>query len=72
MKVMRIEQWGKELQGRETVLPSPKRSEALVKVEGCGVCHTDIHIIAGSYDLGFGLTRKYDSKSAVLKDTAYV
>lgn len=28
-------------------VPVPQRSEALVKVTACGVCHTDLHVIKG-------------------------
>src|SRR5580698_9199117 len=40
----------------ETVadLPTPRRSEVLVRVECCGVCHSDLHIQDGHFDLGGG------------------
>lgn len=37
-----------------TDLPRPAKGEALVKVDYCGVCHTDLHLIEGSYNLGNG------------------
>src|SRR5580698_5578975 len=40
----------------ETVadLPAPHGSEVLVRVECCGVCHSDLHIQDGYFDLGGG------------------
>jgi alcohol dehydrogenase len=40
----------------ETVadLPAPRGSEVLVRVECCGVCHSDLHIQDGYFDLGGG------------------
>jgi alcohol dehydrogenase len=41
---------------RETVadLPTPRGSEVLLRVECCGVCHSDLHIQDGYFDLGGG------------------
>jgi alcohol dehydrogenase, propanol-preferring len=38
----------------ETVVdcPSPRGSEVLVRVERCGVCHSDLHLQDGYFDLG--------------------
>jgi alcohol dehydrogenase len=40
----------------ETVadIPMPRASEVLVRVECCGVCHSDLHIQDGYFDLGGG------------------
>jgi propanol-preferring alcohol dehydrogenase len=35
-------------------VPEPKGREVLVRVTGAGVCHSDIHIWEGYYDLGGG------------------
>jgi D-arabinose 1-dehydrogenase-like Zn-dependent alcohol dehydrogenase len=42
------------LEMREGPIPEPKGGEVLVKVTGAGVCHSDIHIWEGFYDLGGG------------------
>ncbi len=42
------------LQLRTGAVPTPKGREVLVKVTGAGVCHSDIHIWEGHYDLGGG------------------
>jgi D-arabinose 1-dehydrogenase-like Zn-dependent alcohol dehydrogenase len=34
--------------------PTPRGSEVLVRVECCGVCHSDLHIQDGYFDLGGG------------------
>jgi succinate semialdehyde reductase (NADPH) len=38
---------GARLQLEEIPIPQPRRSEILVKVAACGVCHTDLHVIKG-------------------------
>ena len=47
---------GQPLQLRETATPEPQGSEVLVKVSRCGVCHSDLHLWDGYYDLGGGNT----------------
>ena len=42
------------LEMREGPIPEPKAGEVLVKVTGAGVCHSDLHIWEGFYDLGGG------------------
>jgi D-arabinose 1-dehydrogenase-like Zn-dependent alcohol dehydrogenase len=38
----------------ETVVdcPSPRGSEVLVRIERCGVCHSDLHLQDGYFSLG--------------------
>ena len=40
----------------ETVadLPEPRGTEVLVRIERCGVCHSDVHLQDGYFDLGNG------------------
>jgi D-arabinose 1-dehydrogenase-like Zn-dependent alcohol dehydrogenase len=40
----------------ETVasLPLPKGSEVLLKISSCSVCHSDLHLQDGYFDLGDG------------------
>ena len=33
-------------------LPTPRGTEVLVRVECCGVCHSDLHIQDGYFSLG--------------------
>ncbi len=50
---MRLEQYGAPLRLEEIGLPETEEG-VLVRVEAAGVCHTDVHIVSGSYDLGEG------------------
>ena len=43
---------GAPLQRVETGTPSPQGSEVLVKMLACGVCHSDIHLHDGEFNLG--------------------
>ena len=42
------------LERREEDVPEPHGGEVLVKILAAGVCHSDIHIWEGEYDLGSG------------------
>lgn len=54
MRSCQIIEWGKPLEIREYPNPEPQGSEVLVRVTACGVCHTDVHIWHGYFDLGDG------------------
>ena len=43
--------YGKPLQATEAATPKPQGSEVLVRVTHCGVCHSDIHLQDGYFDL---------------------
>jgi len=45
---------GAPLAAVESKTPVPEGTEVLVKTEACGVCHSDIHIHEGVFDLGGG------------------
>ncbi len=49
MKSMKLVEFGKPLQLVETALPEVLHNNLLVKVEACGVCHSDIHLADGYY-----------------------
>jgi D-arabinose 1-dehydrogenase-like Zn-dependent alcohol dehydrogenase len=49
-----VVEWGKPLQRREHETPKPKGTEVLLKLKYCGVCHSDVHIREGYFDLGGG------------------
>ena len=42
------------LERRDEDVPEPKGGEVLVRMLAAGVCHSDIHIWDGEYDLGSG------------------
>lgn len=46
--------YGSPLVEASAPLPVPKGSEVLLKVASCGVCHSDIHLQDGFFDLGDG------------------
>jgi D-arabinose 1-dehydrogenase-like Zn-dependent alcohol dehydrogenase len=46
--------YGKPLCEETIEQPEPKGSEVLVRVGHCGVCHSDIHLQDGYFDLGGG------------------
>src|SRR5947209_13719476 len=54
MHSMQIVEWGKSLEPRERPTPEPQGTEVLVRVEACGVCHSDLHLQEGYFDLGGG------------------
>jgi D-arabinose 1-dehydrogenase-like Zn-dependent alcohol dehydrogenase len=54
MRQVSIVEWGQPLEVREAPTPEPKGEEVLVQVEACGVCHSDVHIWDGYFDLGDG------------------
>ena len=54
MKAYRVTDFGKPLEELEQPIPVPKGAEVVVSVKAAGVCHSDIHIWEGGYDLGHG------------------
>lgn len=49
-----ITAYGKPLDRIESGDPIPQGTEVLVKVSHCGVCHSDVHLHDGYFDLGGG------------------
>jgi D-arabinose 1-dehydrogenase-like Zn-dependent alcohol dehydrogenase len=47
-------EWGQPLQRRLRDSPAPGPGEVLVRLSYCGVCHSDVHIREGWFDLGGG------------------
>ena len=52
MKSYKFEEFGAPLQRVDEPTPEPTGSEVLVRMAACGVCHSDIHIHDGYFDLG--------------------
>ncbi|OYV89880.1 MAG: alcohol dehydrogenase [Acidiphilium sp. 37-60-79] len=52
MKAWAIVENGAPLQEMALPMPEPKGTEILLEVTHCGVCHSDLHIWDGYYDLG--------------------
>ena len=54
MKSEAIVEFGKPLQTIEMDTPTPKGKEVLLKITHSGVCHSDVHLHDGFFDLGGG------------------
>jgi D-arabinose 1-dehydrogenase-like Zn-dependent alcohol dehydrogenase len=46
--------WGAALELIEETLPAPSGREVTIRVTHCGICHSDLHIQAGGFDMGGG------------------
>ena len=46
--------YGRPLERREAALPEPRGEQVLLRVGACGVCHSDLHLWDGAFDLGDG------------------
>ncbi|NWG47052.1 MAG: alcohol dehydrogenase catalytic domain-containing protein [Alphaproteobacteria bacterium] len=46
--------FGKPLADIESPTPEPRGTEVVVKVHHCGVCHSDVHLHDGHFDMGEG------------------
>ena len=51
-----LEEFGQPLVVQEIELAEPNAGEALVRLEACGVCHTDLYSASGADPTGYGLT----------------
>ena len=49
-----VETFGKPLTQVERETPAPQGAEIVLKVGSCGVCHSDVHLHDGFFDLGGG------------------
>ncbi|SRR5581483_534118 len=49
-----VVEWGRPLEKMIRETPAPRGTEVLVRLEYCGVCHSDAHIRDGYFDLGGG------------------
>ena len=45
-------EFGKPLQARDREVPEPSGTQVLLRVRRAGVCHSDLHIQEGFFDLG--------------------
>lgn len=55
MESQDIVEWGRPLQKRiREAPPQPRGTQVLVRVSHCGVCHSDVHVQEGFFDLGGG------------------
>ena len=54
MRSQAVVEFGSPLKEIETPTPEPKGTEVLIKVHNAGVCHSDVHLHDGYFDLGGG------------------
>jgi D-arabinose 1-dehydrogenase-like Zn-dependent alcohol dehydrogenase len=69
MRSQQIVEWGRPLEGREYPDPEPRGTEVLVRVRACGVCHTDLHLREGHFDLGGGERLRVEDRGVRLPFT---
>jgi D-arabinose 1-dehydrogenase-like Zn-dependent alcohol dehydrogenase len=69
MRAMQIIEWGQPLEARDYPDPEPKDEEVLLRVEAAGVCHSDVHIWDGHFDLGDGKHISLESRGVHLPFT---
>jgi propanol-preferring alcohol dehydrogenase len=51
MKAAFVREFGKPLVIEETPIPEPGEGQIQVKIEACGVCHTDLHAAEGDWPI---------------------
>src|SRR5918911_3606289 len=51
-----LEQFGRPLEVQELDLAEPRAGEALVRLDACGVCHTDLYTASGADPSGYAPT----------------
>jgi D-arabinose 1-dehydrogenase-like Zn-dependent alcohol dehydrogenase len=54
MRAMQIVEFAKPHKLNNYATPAPKGSEVLIKILSAGVCHSDLHLWEGFFDLGMG------------------
>jgi alcohol dehydrogenase, propanol-preferring len=57
MKAAILREFGGPIAIEEVETPQPGAGEVLVKVEACGVCHSDLHLNQGDWDMLRGITK---------------
>lgn len=61
-----VTEWGQPLQHRLRDIPAPGADDVLVKLSFCGVCHSDVHIRQGYFDLGGGNQQRFADRGIKL------
>lgn len=57
MRAAVLEEFGQPLVIEEVDLAEPKAGEVLVRLEACGVCHTDLYTASGGRPVGIRTLR---------------
>ena len=63
MKSYKVIEFGKPLQRVDEPTPSPKGTEVVVRITAAGVCHSDVHLWEGFFDMGGG--NKYSTARTI-------
>jgi alcohol dehydrogenase/propanol-preferring alcohol dehydrogenase len=66
MRAWAVIESGRPLKEIDLPTPEPKGSEVLLEVTYCGVCHSDLHIWDGYYDVGGGQKMSLQDRGVVL------
>lgn len=66
MHCHQIVAWGQPLEARDYPTPTPEGTQVLLRVAAAGVCHSDVHIRAGYFDLGDGEKLSLEARGATL------
>ena len=69
MRMFQVCVCGQPLQLNEAPTPEPKGSEVLLKVLAAGVCHSDLHLADGYFDLGGGKKMSLEDRGMKLPVT---
>jgi alcohol dehydrogenase, propanol-preferring len=54
MRSLQVAEFGEPLVWNERPAPEPEGAEVLLKTLSCGICHSDLHIWDGFYEMGSG------------------
>jgi len=68
MKSYQVAEFGAPLQLAEREAPQPEGTQVRLRVRAAGVCHSDLHIWEGGYDLGHGkrLSLQGDAEATIV------
>jgi len=66
MRAWAVVENGQPLKEIELPTPEPKGTEVLLEVTHCGVCHSDLHIWEGYYDVGGGQKMNLNDRGVTL------
>ena len=66
MKAWAVIENGQDLQEITLPTPEPQGTQVLLEVTHCGVCHSDLHIWDGYYDMGGGKRMSLKDRGVVL------
>jgi len=69
MKAYQITKWGEPLEEREIETPVPEGTQVLLRVTASGVCHSDIHLWDGYFDMGGDVKMRLEDRGMTLPFT---